>query len=65
MRRVVTYGLLGVGCFLLALAPLLRFYVYPSLAKAPLDQDSQTVSVAPERDVPRHRGARAASRARP
>ena len=31
MRRVVTYVLIGLGCFLLALAPLLRFYVYPSL----------------------------------
>lgn len=47
MRRVVTYGLIGLGCFLLALAPLLRFYVYPNVAKAPLDQDSETVSVAP------------------
>jgi hypothetical protein len=47
MRRGIGYLLVGLGVFLLALAPLLRFYAYPALAKAPLDQDSQTVSVAP------------------
>lgn len=46
MRRPLGIALLGVGVFLVVLAPLLRFYAYPSLAKAPLDQDSQTVSVA-------------------
>ena len=46
MRRPAGYLLLGLGVFLIGLAPLLRFYVYPTLVKAPLDQDSQTVSVA-------------------
>ena len=48
MRRPLGLVLLALGVALLALAPLLRFYIYPSLAKAPLDQDSQTVSVAPD-----------------
>ena len=47
MRRGIGFLLVGLGVFLLALAPLLRFYAYPALAKAPLDQDSQTVSIAP------------------
>jgi hypothetical protein len=47
MRRGLGLLLVGLGVFLLVLAPLLRFYAYPALAKAPLDQDSQTVSVAP------------------
>ena len=47
MRRGVGITLVGLGVFLLVLAGLLRFYMYPSLAKAPLDQNSQTVSVAP------------------
>jgi hypothetical protein len=47
MRRGLGLLLFGLGVFLLVLAPLLRFYAYPALAKAPLDQDSQTVSVAP------------------
>ena len=47
MRKIAGVVLLGVGVFLLVLAPVLRFYTYPALAKAPLDQDSQTVSVAP------------------
>ena len=46
MRRVIGLVLLGLGVFLLVLAPLLRFYMLPALAKAPLDQDSETVSVA-------------------
>lgn len=47
MRRVVGYVLLGLGAFMLVLAPLLRFYAAPRLAKAPLDQYSITVSRAP------------------
>ncbi len=59
MRRGLGFLFVGLGVFLIALAPLLRFYAYPALAKAPLDQDSQTVSVAPGRDLPQHRRARA------
>jgi hypothetical protein len=47
VRRPLGLVLIAVGVALLAMAPLLRFYAYPALAKAPLDQDSQTVSVAP------------------
>jgi hypothetical protein len=46
MRRPLGLVLVAVGVALLTLAPLLRFYAYPALAKAPLDQDSETVSVA-------------------
>jgi hypothetical protein len=46
MRRGVGLVLLGLGVFLLVLAPLLRWSIAPALAKAPLDQDSETVSVA-------------------
>jgi hypothetical protein len=46
MRRTVGLILLALGVAFLVLAPLLRFYALPNLAKAPLDQNSQTVSVA-------------------
>jgi hypothetical protein len=46
MRRPVGLVLLALGVAFLALAPLLRFYALPNLAKAPLDQNSETVSVA-------------------
>jgi hypothetical protein len=45
MKRVLGYILLGLGAFLLLLAPLARFYVYPSLAKAPIDVYSKGTSV--------------------
>ncbi len=48
MRRPVGLVLLALGVAFLVLAPLLRFYAYPALAKAPLDQDSQTTSIAPD-----------------
>lgn len=51
MKRAVGLTLLGVGAFLLVLAPLLRWYAYPSLAVVPLDQDRQTVSVGPDATV--------------
>ena len=47
MRRTSGLVLLVVGVFLLALAPLLRWTVYPSLAKAPIDQDTVSVSTGP------------------
>lgn len=47
MRRGLGTALVAVGVFLLVAGVLLRLYAYPALAKAPLDQDSQTVSVAP------------------
>ncbi|WP_227466265.1 DUF3068 domain-containing protein [Nocardioides dongkuii] len=42
MRRVVPAVLVGVGVFLLVAAALLKFYAYPALAVAPIDQDSVT-----------------------
>jgi hypothetical protein len=47
MKRTFGYVLLGLGAFLLVASPMLRFYAYPRLAKAPLDQSSTTVSEAP------------------
>jgi hypothetical protein len=46
MRRTVGLVLVTIGVALIVLAPLLRFYALPNLAKAPLDQNSETVSVA-------------------
>jgi hypothetical protein len=44
MRRVVSYVLVGLGVFALALGLLLRFYAYPKLAKVPLDIDNTSVA---------------------
>jgi hypothetical protein len=44
MRRIAGFVLLGLGAFLLAMAALLKWYAYPTLAVAPLDQDSVTIS---------------------
>lgn len=46
MRKPAGLLLLGLGVFLLVLAPMLRFYAAPRLLVAPLDQYSQTVSEA-------------------
>jgi hypothetical protein len=37
LRRIVTFALLGLGVFAVALGLLLRLYAYPHLAKIPLD----------------------------
>lgn len=42
--RVVGRVLVGVGIFLLVLAPFMRFYAYPRLAVAPIDQTLKIVS---------------------
>ena len=42
MRRILGPLLVGLGCFLLAVALLVRFYAYPELAVAPVNQDSVT-----------------------
>jgi Porin PorA len=44
MRKVIGLVTLGLGAFVFALAPLLHFYAYPTLAKVPLDQSSKSVS---------------------
>jgi hypothetical protein len=44
MRRVVSYVLIGLGVFAVALGLLLRFYAYPQLAKVPLDIDNVSVA---------------------
>jgi Porin PorA len=44
MRRVVSYVLIGLGVFAVALGLLLRFYAYPKLAKLPLDVDNISVA---------------------
>lgn len=49
MRRIVSFVLLGLGVFAVALGLLLRFYAYPQLAKIPLDNES--TSVAEGRDI--------------
>lgn len=44
MRRILSFILLGLGVFAVALGLLLRFYAYPQLAKIPLDQKSTSVA---------------------
>ena len=44
MRRSFALVLLVAGVFLLAFGPLLRWGVYPALAKAPLDQNTVSVN---------------------
>jgi hypothetical protein len=44
LRRIVGFVLLGLGVFAVALGLLLRFYAYPQLAKAPLDNESISVA---------------------
>jgi hypothetical protein len=44
LRRIVGFVLLGLGVFAVALGLLLRFYAYPQLAKAPLDNESTSVA---------------------
>lgn len=44
MRRIVSYVLIGLGVFGVALGLLLRFYVYPRFAKLPLDVDTIAVT---------------------
>jgi hypothetical protein len=55
MRRVLGGVLLGLGVFLLVLAPLLKFLVYPSLAKAPFETVKPSVSEG--KDVTRYNSA--------
>lgn len=43
MRRVISFVLLGLGVFAIALGMMLRFYAYPTLAKVPLDQQGSAV----------------------
>jgi hypothetical protein len=44
LRRIVSFILLGLGVFAVALGLLLRFYAYPQLAKIPLDNESTSVA---------------------
>lgn len=45
MRRIVGFVLLGLGAFLLTMSLLLKVYAYPTLAVAPIDQKSTSISV--------------------
>jgi hypothetical protein len=46
MKRTVGIILLGLGVFLIALAPLFRFYVLPHVEAAPLNEYDTTVATA-------------------
>jgi len=43
MRRILTVGCFALGAFLIVSAVLMRFYAYPKLAVAPIDQESVTL----------------------
>jgi hypothetical protein len=45
MRRNAIYAMLGIGLFLIFLAPLLRYYADPRVEKAPLDLYDKTISL--------------------
>ena len=51
MRKVSAVILLGFGAFLLVGAILLKWYAYPRLAVAPLDQDIVQVSSGPDAEI--------------
>ncbi len=47
MQRIIGFVLIGLGAFLLVLAPMARFVIYPGVAKAPVDVYSQGTSLGP------------------
>ncbi len=49
--RVIGRVIVGVGVFLIVLAPLMRYYAYPRLAVAPLDQTLKIVADGPGANV--------------
>jgi DUF3068 family protein len=49
--RVLGRVILGVGVFLLVLAPFMRYYAYPKLAQAPQDQTLRIVSEGPNANI--------------
>ncbi len=46
MRRIAALVLIGLGVFLLVLAPMVKWYLEPRAAKAPLDRDSTSVATS-------------------
>lgn len=51
MRRFLGPVLIGLGAFLLVAAVLLKFYAYPKLAVAPIDQNSVTHTEATDATI--------------
>lgn len=51
MQRIIGFILIGLGVFLLVLAPMARFVIYPGVAKAPVDVYSQGTSTAQDATV--------------
>ena len=49
--RVIGRVLVGLGVFLIVLAPFMRYYAYPRLAQAPADQTLKIVSYGPNANV--------------
>ena len=47
MGRKSGIALVGLGAFLIVLAPLLAFYAYDKLAVVPLDQETTSISYGP------------------
>jgi hypothetical protein len=44
MRRIASLVLLALGVALIVAAPMLRFYVYPNLAKTPINQYAESIA---------------------
>jgi Porin PorA len=51
MRRKVGLVLLALGVFLIVIAPLARYYAYPKLAVAPIDEDTVSTLVGPNANI--------------
>lgn len=51
MGKKTGVALVGLGAFLIVLAPLLRFYAYDELAVVPLDQDTTSISEGPDATI--------------
>jgi hypothetical protein len=49
--RKLGLALVAVGAFLIVLAPMVRFYAYPNLAVAPVNQNSITTLVGPDATI--------------
>ena len=51
MRRIIGLVLVGLGVFALVAVPMLRFYAYPKLAVARIDQDSVSTLIGQDATV--------------
>jgi hypothetical protein len=51
VRRALSFVLIGLGAFAIALGLLLKLYAYPRLAKSPLDENATSIATGTASDV--------------